>query len=125
MRTRRSTVTAAAVASALLVLLPTAAQAATYTSTKSAGGTLRATAKFVQDGDRYTIKDEASDGKSAILLKSDANGSGYYPNTGGAGSTLTIDPNLPEGSTISFAACYGESSNPTAASCATVQYHTA
>ncbi|MFE1024864.1 hypothetical protein ACFW5I_09910 [Streptomyces sp. NPDC058818] len=67
-----------------------------------------ATATFKNYGEKLLIKDESSDGHSAVAKIYYGDGTKVYWNPNGAGTTRTIDFEIPEGQRVEVAACIGE-----------------
>jgi len=86
---------------------------------------------FTSKGEYFTVHDYSSDGHSAVGLLWYWNGSEYIPhsyvwNTGGLnGDAVTVNYAIPEGRSVMYIACLGESKTGEIFDCGDASYDTA
>lgn len=107
--TRTALLVAGVVAAA--TFLPTSSATADTSQCSSPSGTCAAKAVFESYGEIFRLYDQSADGHSAVLLYWLADGTGPYWvwNSGGNGTVVTVNLELPEGQWIRYMACTGES----------------
>jgi len=96
-------------AATVVVMAPTNALADT-SSCSAPASTCAGKVEFQSYGEVFRIYDQSADGHSAVLQYWLSDGTGPYWgwNSGGNGTVVTVDLDLPEGDWIFYKACLGE-----------------